>query len=76
MTNLVGPIQFIERLDGGASTLKVAGAVAKAKASQGKFAVGDWVHIRAEYGDEGILIVKSVKQIDGINLTPKTFQEK
>lgn len=76
MTNLVGPIQAIERLDGGASSVKVAGAVATMKASQGKFAVGDWVHIRAEYGDEGTLLVKSVNQIEGINLTPKAYSEK
>jgi len=73
MTNLVGPIQLIERIDGGASSVKVAGMMATMKASQGKFSAGDWVHIRAEYGDEGTLIVKSIKEVDGINLTPKVF---
>jgi hypothetical protein len=67
MLVLTGRIKTIERLDGGLYSVEVAGTHATAKAKQAsKYAKGDWVCVRAEYDDKG-LIVQTITATEPIN---------
>jgi hypothetical protein len=71
MLNLSGKIQSIHRLDGGSYGIEVAGSHTILKGKTGsKYSQGDWVNIRAEHEDDG-LMVKEITKTTPINETPR-----